>query len=196
MTDKLKMYNGYVDDDYDHINTSPTPPTAEDAVNAFVEDEKARLVDAIKETAKGAAIGAAKSTRQVFYPTCRFCGTRTLPDAPYDSQEDADEAATMRCDCVDARFYQAEKEREERRKENIAALRQNINALIGYCDVHNIKLDDVTRDFLIECGTFVLDKKISKATVNWARFKISFALNNKDIIVISYAYTDGGKIEV
>ena len=53
MTDKLKMYNGYVDDDYDHINTSPTPPTAEDAVNAFVEDEKARLVDAIKETAKG-----------------------------------------------------------------------------------------------------------------------------------------------
>lgn len=45
MTDKLKMYNGYVDDDYDHINTSPTPPTAEDAVNAFVEDEKARLVD-------------------------------------------------------------------------------------------------------------------------------------------------------
>lgn len=185
MTDKLKMYNGYVDDDYDHINTSST-----------AEDEKERLAAAIKETAKEAANDATKLSRQVFYPTCRFCGTRTLPDAPYDSQEDADEAATMRCDCADARFYQAEKEREERRKENIASLRRNINALVGYCDVHNIKLDDVNRDFLIECGTFVLDKKISKATVNWARFKISFALNNRDIIVISYAYTDGGKIEV
>lgn len=193
MTDKLKMYNGYVDDDYDHINTSFT---AEDAANAYVEREKEKNVAAIKETAKSVATVAAKSSRQVFYPTCRFCGTRTLPAVPYDSQEDADEEATMRCDCTDARFYQAEKEREERRKENIAALRRNINALVGYCDVHNIKLDDVTRDFLIECGTFVLDKKISKATVNWARFKISFVLNNKDIIVISYTYTDGGKIEV
>ncbi len=38
-----------------------------------------------------------------FYPTCRFCGKQTLPDAPYLSQDEANEAATIRCDCFEAR---------------------------------------------------------------------------------------------
>lgn len=40
-----------------------------------------------------------------FYPTCRFCGKQTLPDAPYLSQDEANEAATIRCDCFEAREY-------------------------------------------------------------------------------------------
>ena len=43
-----------------------------------------------------------------YYPTCRFCGRQFLPLANYESQAVADEAATIRCDCFDARQYQDE----------------------------------------------------------------------------------------
>lgn len=38
---------------------------------------------------------AAAGGKVVFFPTCRFCGKQTLPDADYDSQETANEA--QRC---------------------------------------------------------------------------------------------------
>lgn len=42
----------------------------------------------------------------IYYPTCRFCGSTELPSGEYDSQEQADEAATIRCECCNAREYQ------------------------------------------------------------------------------------------
>ena len=54
-------------------------------------------------------------TPETFYPTCRYCGVQTLPDAAYESQEQANEAGTMRCNCYEAKQYQEEKERAERR---------------------------------------------------------------------------------
>lgn len=162
MSNDMKMYNGYVDDDHLYIDEQP----------------------------------AAAGNKGVFFPTCRFCGKQTLPDADYESQETADEAATLHCDCYEARQYQDEMEKVERRRENIARLRQRLDDLMSYCETHNVTLDDGTHDLLLRCGVAVLDGAIGKATINWARLKISFSLNNKGVIIIGYAYSDGGKIEV
>lgn len=70
MSNDMKMYNGYVDDDHYYIDEQPA---------------------------------AAAGGKAVFFPTCRFCGKQTLPDADYDSQETANEAATLHCDCYEAR---------------------------------------------------------------------------------------------
>lgn len=135
-------------------------------------------------------------TPETFYPTCRYCGVQTLPDAAYESQEQANEAGTMRCNCYEAKQYQEEKERAERREKNIVRLRQRLDDLMSYCETRNVPLADTTHDLLLRCGIAVLDGEIGKATINWARLKISFALNNKDVIVIGYTYSDGGKLEV
>lgn len=60
------------------------------------------------------------------YPTCRFCGKQTIPTARYESDADADEAATMACDCYDARQYREQKAQAERREKNIAKLKSSI----------------------------------------------------------------------
>ena len=102
----------------------------------------------------------------------------------------------MRCNCYEAKQYQEEKERAERREKNIVRLRQRLDDLMSYCETRNVPLADTTHDLLLRCGIAVLDGEIGKATINWARLKISFALNNKDVIVIGYTYSDGGKLEV
>lgn len=48
----------------------------------------------------------------VHYPTCRFCGKQTIPVAHYESDEIADEAATMKCDCYDAQMYRQDKQKK------------------------------------------------------------------------------------
>lgn len=62
MSNDMKMYNGYVDDDHYYIDEQPA---------------------------------AAAGGKAVFFPTCRFCGKQTLPDADYDSQETANEAGNV-----------------------------------------------------------------------------------------------------
>ena len=52
----------------------------------------------------------------IHYPTCRFCGKQTIPVAPYKTDADADEAATLKCDCFDARQYQSEVDRKRNAK--------------------------------------------------------------------------------
>ena len=70
---------------------------------------------------------------ETHYPTCRFCGKSTIPTARYDSDADADEAATMACDCYDARQYREQKAQAEQREKNIAKLKSSINAIQDYC---------------------------------------------------------------
>lgn len=88
MSNDMKMYNGYVDDDHYYIDEQPA-----------------------------AAAGEAK---RYFSRRAVFAANRRSPDADYDSQETANEAATLHCDCYEARQYQDEVEKAERRKENIA----------------------------------------------------------------------------
>lgn len=147
------------------------------------------------ETAKANAENIGGGTPQ-FYPTCRFCGKQQLPLAPYPDQLTADEAATMRCDCYDARNYQQEVEKAAEREKNIKRLRSRLDDLAEYCEGRGVPLEGDTLDLLMRLGTNVLDGQINSATVKWTRLRVNINTNSKGAIVIGFNYSDGAKIEV
>ena len=167
MTDD-KMYNGYVPEPEEREELAPAPAPAEPAGGGSPN----------------------------FYPTCRFCGKQQLPLAPYPDKETADEAATMQCDCYDARLYQKEVERQQEREKNIVRLRQRLDDLAEYCNGRGVPLEGDTLDLLMHLGTNVLDGLINAATVKWTRLRVNISTNNKGAIVIGFNYTDAAKIEV
>lgn len=131
-----------------------------------------------------------------YYPTCRFCGRQFLPLANYESQAAADEAATIRCDCFDARQYQDELEKKKKRDENIARLKVKLSDFGEYFAARQIDITDALYDYLLKTGINVLDGIIASASIKFARIKASFTVNGKGNIVIGFTYSDGAKIEV
>jgi hypothetical protein len=132
----------------------------------------------------------------MYYPTCRFCGKQTIPTAPYDNQADADEAATITCDCYDARVYQNKKEAAAKREKNIIKLRQTIDDFAAYCADRNTELDGGLHDILLSTGIAVLDGVIASVAVKFRKMKVNINTNNKGNIVIGFTYSDGSKVEV
>jgi len=133
---------------------------------------------------------------KTFYPTCRYCGKQKLPMANYESQEVADEAATISCDCYDAKNYQYELEKKSEREKNIVKLRQSIDDFAEYCDKRGAELTDEIHTLLLNTGIAVLDSVINSASFKFSRLKVNISQNNKGNIVIGFTYSDGAKVEV
>ena len=131
-----------------------------------------------------------------YYPTCRYCGKQKFPTAEYESQAVADEAATITCDCYEARQYQFEKERKEVRDKNIIKLRQSIDDFAEYCDKRGAELTEEIHNLLLGTGIAVLDGVITSASFKFSRLKVNISQNNKGNIVIGFTYSDGAKVEV
>lgn len=131
-----------------------------------------------------------------YYPTCRYCGKQSLPTAPYHNQADANEAATITCDCYDARQYQIKKEQEEKREKNIIKLRQTLDDFAAYCADRNTELGGGLHDILLSTGISVLDGVIASASIKFRKMKVNINTNNKGNIVIGFTYSDGSKVEV
>ena len=133
---------------------------------------------------------------ETHYPTCRFCGKSTIPTARYDSDTDADEAATMACDCYDARQYREQKAQAEQREKNIAKLKSSINAIQDYCTEHNIKVGDEFCTLVTNAGVAVIDGIVGAAAFKFSRLSIKLASGNKSAVVIKVTYSDGTQYEV
>lgn len=125
-----------------------------------------------------------------------FCGKQTLPDAPYLSQDEADEAATIRCDCFKAREYQEKLRKEKERADNIIKLRQRLDDFTEYSASRGVDLSGDLHDLLLSVGTSIIDGKIAKAVINVGRIKVSLSSGAKSIITICFTYSDGAKLEV
>lgn len=131
-----------------------------------------------------------------FYPTCRFCGKQTLPDAPYLSQDEANEAATIRCDCFEAREYQEKLRKEKERADNIIKLRQRLDDFSEYSASRGVELTGELHDLLLNVGIAIIDGQILKANINVGRIKVSISSNSKSVLTICFTYSDGAKLEV
>nr|DAM93511.1 MAG TPA: 50S ribosomal subunit [Caudoviricetes sp.] len=140
--------------------------------------------------------GYVEEKDDTFYPTCRFCGKQTLPDAPYLSQAEADEAATIRCDCFEAREYQEKLRKEKERADNIIKLRQRLDDFTEYSASRGVDLSGDLHDLLLSVGTSIIDGKIAKAVINVGRIKVNLSSGAKSIITICFTYSDGAKLEV
>lgn len=131
-----------------------------------------------------------------FYPTCRFCGKQSLPTAPYLSQAEADEAATIHCECFEGREYREEKRKEKERADNIIKLRQRLDDFSEYSASRGVELTGDLYNLLLNVGVAVIDGKVGKANVNVGRIKIAMSSNSKSVLAICFTYSDGAKLEV
>lgn len=133
---------------------------------------------------------------KVFYPTCKFCKQQTLPTAAYQTQEAADEAATISCKCGKSKEYQQELERAAERDKNIAKLTQSIDDFASYCYKRGVELTPPLHDILLTAGVSVLDGVLGSANFKFNRIKVNISTNSKSNVVIGFSYSDGAKVEV
>lgn len=130
-------------------------------------------------------------------PTCRFCGRQILPVDKYADAKAANEAATRQCDCPQAREYQAELERAEKREKNINKLRKALDDVSAYfTKERGVEYTDALYNLLFNCGVAVIDAQVEKANLNFGRVKVAISTNSKGAIVIALAYSDGFRVEV
>lgn len=132
----------------------------------------------------------------VYYPTCRFCGSMELAAGEYDSQEQANEAATIRCGCVGARDYQNILKQKKEREENVTKLRQRLDAFSDYCEGRGVDFSGELYNTIFSAGVAVLDSIVQTASFKFSRIKVTISTNSKDALVIAFTYSDSEKVEV
>lgn len=184
-----KHLNGYIaDPDEDEIDDIEydTPADNTDAAADMTDDAE----DNRDETATDADAPAR------YYPACRHCGQIKLPFGMYASQEAANEAATRECNCPEARAYQDEIERKEKREQNIKRLTQRLDDLSEYCENRSVDLDGDLYNCLFNTSIAVLDGIIDTAQLKFARMRVSVSVNGKGNLVIKFTYSDGATVEV
>lgn len=137
-----------------------------------------------------------KRTALMFVPTCKYCGNTQLPLGEYDSQAQADEAATTTCKCFDAREYQRKIEKAKEREDNIVRLREKLDDFSTYCESRGVSLEGDLYDTIFNAGVSVLDCVVTAVTFKFTRMRVSITENAKGTLVISFTYSDGAKVEV
>ena len=132
----------------------------------------------------------------IYYPTCRYCGSMELAAGEYESQEQANEAATIRCDCKLAKDYQATLKQKKEREENISKLRQRLDDFSDYCEGRGVDFSGELYDAIYNAGVAVLDRIVSNVSFKFARIKVTISTNSKEALVIAFTYSDSEKVEV
>ena len=177
-----KHLNGYIADPDDDIEYDTDAAAVDELDGDGIDD--------------GGLDSRIMSQSGAFYPTCRYCGQVKLPLAPYASQDAANEAATRECDCPDARIYQADIERKEKREQNIKRLTQRLDDLSEYCEKRSVDLDGDLYNTLFNTSVAVLDNIVDSAQLKFARMRVSVSLNNKGNLTIKFTHSDGATVEV
>ena len=78
---KNNPLNGYQPDHDEETAANAALPPETDAAN--IDPDTGEII----ASADAAADTNEENARPTFYPTCRYCGKQSLPDAPYESQE-------------------------------------------------------------------------------------------------------------
>lgn len=128
--------------------------------------------------------------------SCRYCGQACLPDKDYSTQTEADEYATLRCDCTEAKRYQAEEKRKAERQKNIENIKNSIEGFDGYCTHRNAALSDEIKTALFSNAILVLDGLIESSSIKFDRVNAKINQNQKGNVVLSFSYSDSAKMEV
>ena len=136
------------------------------------------------------------STSNIIFPTCRFCGSAELPVGSYKRQAEADEAATLRCKCEQAREYQREAERIKRREENISKLRSKLDEFSEYHEKRDVEWTEALYNTVFTTGVAVLDGIISQVTFKFDRVKIAISTNSKGNLIVAFTYSESAKAEI
>ncbi|MCX4367763.1 MAG: hypothetical protein OSJ67_07245 [Clostridia bacterium] len=129
------------------------------------------------------------------YPTCKYCGQVTMTDREFISKAEADEYATLHCNCNEAFEYQVEYEKKKRREESLKELKSNIDELAEYAQKKGLEIDDNTCALIYDCGTAVIDGHVGSTNISFGRMSVKIAPSKKGI-KFATSYTESMKKEV
>ena len=120
------------------------------------------------------------------YKTCLYCGITSICDTQYNTQQDADKAATLQCSCDDAKRYQ-------QKEKNVDNLNTSLSEVENYCGNHKCTFTNEIREHIRSIATMVIDMNYTSAKVEINSIAMTFSLNSKDQLIIKIKYTDSKK---
>ncbi len=129
------------------------------------------------------------------YPVCKFCGQAAICDREFNSQDEAEEYATMHCSCSDAYEYRLDKEKQKRQEEYLNELKSNIDELVDYAQKRGIRINDRMCNLIYECGEQVIDGCVGSTKITVATLSVKITPSQKGI-VFATSYTESMKREV
>jgi hypothetical protein len=100
---------------------------------------------------------------------CRFCGQNNLESmAEYGTIEQANECATLHCECYEAKKYQDKKRAEEERKQAIKRATEKIEDLFGSgaagYDLVSVKKE--VKEHMLNSATMIYDDLLKDIAIN------------------------------
>lgn len=120
---------------------------------------------------------------------CKFCKQIGNLAEIMQTEGNGVEAATLNCNCHEARQYQA-------RSENIRRLGEALEEFKEYSSTHNIKLEKSAVQMLSTIGAAVIDRQVCKNSMTFGRVSIGFALSGKGNLLITFKYAEAQKFEI
>lgn len=116
---------------------------------------------------------------------CKDCGKSRMPFKDFNVQTEADEWATVNCDCP-----QGKKSRD------LARIKRELNNFEKYCEAKKYTLSSETKELLQANANLVLERTIDSVSIGLFRIKIKISLNSKGNLIFSSKYSEALKTEV
>lgn len=112
-------------------------------------------------------------SEEITYGACKYCGQiNSHPYADYHSQEQANECATLSCDCLEAKKYteniQAKKKAEEDRKQALKRAEEQIENLFGSGAVEYglLPVGSDIRELMLRSSVMIYDGILKDLAIN------------------------------
>ncbi len=129
----------------------------------------------------------------IIYGTCRFCGQlNSNPHSAYKTQEQADECATLSCNCWEARRnlekLQAKKQEEEEREQAIKRAEEQIESLFGSgaAEYGLLEVETKIKELILSTSTMVYDRLLKDLTINInSRLKVKISKSPKGKLIFA-----------
>lgn len=116
---------------------------------------------------------------------CKDCGKSRMPFKDFNVQSEADEWATVNCDCP-----QGKKSRDQ------ARIKRELDNFEKYCEAKKYILSAEAKDLLQANANLVLEQVIDSVSIGLFRIKIKITLNGKGNLIFSSKYSEALKTEV
>lgn len=134
---------------------------------------------------------------EVKYGTCKFCG-KTVFALYGETQEIANERATINCGCAKSRDYKFQKDQEKEREKNIQTIKTKLKEFAVHCQERNIEFKEEMQSLVLKFAIAVLDGECKSLTFkhNSNRMKLTVKGTAKGGVLIKLNYDDSQSIEV
>ncbi|PYG88476.1 hypothetical protein LY28_01325 [Ruminiclostridium sufflavum DSM 19573] len=105
----------------------------------------------------------------ISFGSCRFCGQNSLHDKDdFETVEQANECATLHCNCIEATKYQVQKKAEEDRQQAIKRAEEQIENLFGggSASYGLLPVENIIKELILNSAIMIYDSLLKDVSIN------------------------------